>query len=132
MSAAESPKIPVSWGELIDKITILEIKAERLTSKTARANVVRELTQLAQILGDAGARHKELAALKQALRGVNEALWRIENDIRAKEAIESFDAEFVQLARAVYRQNDERGRIKAAINAALNSGISEEKQYTRY
>jgi hypothetical protein len=125
-----TPQIPVSWGELIDKITILDIKAERLSSETARANVRRELERLCAVA--ASVEHSKLAALTLALKRVNETLWRIEDDIRGKEAKKLFDAEFVELARAVYRNNDERGRLKAEINAALNSEIVEEKQYVRY
>lgn len=125
-----TPQIPVSWGELIDKITILEIKAERLSSESARANVRRELERLSAVA--ASAEHPKLIALKSALKRVNETLWRIEDDIRDKEAKQCFDAEFIELARAVYRNNDERGRLKAEINAALSSELVEEKQYVRY
>lgn len=127
-----NPSIPVSWGELFDKITILEIKSERLTSQTARANVRRELEQLSRAAAKAQAENPKLAEWKAALKQVNETLWQIEDDIRAKEASQSFDAQFVALARAVYHKNDERGRIKGEINAALNSDIAEQKQYTRY
>ena len=125
-----TPQVPVSWGELIDKIAILEIKAERLSSESARANVKRELEQLSAIAAKAA--HPKLAPLKAALKRVNETLWQIEDDIREKEAKKVFDAGFVELARAVYRNNDERGRLKAEINAALGSEFVEEKQYVRY
>ena len=126
------PSIPVSWGELIDKITILEIKSERLTSKAALENVRRELTQLFPIASEAESLEPKLSALRAQLKRVNETLWGIEDDIRAKEAAKAFDADFIALARAVYRNNDERGRLKREINALLKSDITEEKQYSRY
>ena len=126
-----NPSVLVSWGELFDKITILEIKSERLSAEAARTNVRRELEQLLPAAAEIEAKNPKLAFLKTALKRVNEKLWDIEDDIRAKEAAQSFDAEFVALARSVYHRNDERGRIKGEINAALNSDLTEEKQYTR-
>jgi hypothetical protein len=127
-----SPAIAVSWGELIDRITILEIKAELLESEVSRNNVRRELEQLASAALPAERQHPELAALKTSLRRVNETLWQIEDDIREKEAAKCFDQKFIDLARAVYRTNDERGHIKHQINALLKSDLGEEKQYSRY
>ena len=126
-----NPSVPVSWGELIDKITILEIKSERLISETALQNVRQELAALRQFAVEA-VRNPEVAALKAELKRINETLWEIEDDIRAKEAAKSFDDEFVRLARAVYHNNDERGRVKRKINVALKSDITEEKQYSAY
>ena len=126
-----TPSVPISWGELIDKLTILEIKSERLTSETARDNVRREREALAKIAA-AVEREPKLAPLRAGLKRVNETLWQIEDDIRAKEAAKSFDAGFVELARAVYHNNDERGRLKREINALLGSDIVEEKQYSAY
>ena len=127
-----TPSIPVSWGELIDKITILEIKSERLISKPALENVRRELLRLTGIAGEGENREPKLVPLRAELKRVNETLWQIEDDIRAKEAAKVFDQEFIALARAVYRNNDERGRLKREINALLKSDIVEEKQYSRY
>jgi chromosome segregation ATPase len=127
-----NPSIPVSWGELLDKVTILEIKSERLMSETALKNVRHELAQLAPIAAKAEPLHPKIASLKAELKRVNETLWQIEDDIRAKEAKKSFDADFIRLARAVYHNNDQRGRLKQEINALSKSGISEEKQYSRY
>ncbi|HLJ05366.1 MAG TPA: DUF6165 family protein [Acetobacteraceae bacterium] len=124
----EMPRVPVSWGELIDKITILEIKVERLRAPAAVANAQRELELLRNVLGAP----EGVASLKEALATVNRTLWDIEDGIRAKEAAGAFDAEFVALARAVYHNNDERSRIKRAINEKLQSVIIEEKQYVRY
>ncbi len=128
---ADPPLVPVSWGELLDKITILEIKRARLRSPEAVVNTERELAALAAVLAALDA-PDGLPGLKHALTQVNESLWDTENAIRAKEAAGDFGAEFVALARSVYRQNDERGRIKRAINVLLGSGLIEEKQYTQY
>ena len=125
---SRTPHVPVSWGELIDKITILEIKVERLHGPDAVANAQRELELLRDVLGAP----EGVDAMKQELAVVNRTLWDIEDGIRAKEAAGVFDAEFVALARGVYHNNDERSRIKRAINALLGSAITEEKQYVRY
>jgi hypothetical protein len=124
-----SPVIPVSWGELLDKIAILEIKAARLRAPDAVANAEREL---ALLRAAAGALPPETAPLRSALLAVNTRLWRIEDAIRAKEAAGDFGPEFIALARAVYRENDERGRIKQALNRLLQSALVEEKQYSAY
>ena len=126
-----NPKVSISWGELIDRVTILEIKAERLSNETARVSVARELAGLAGLVGSA-ALDPRVLALKNGLRKVNEKLWSIEDEIRRKEARQQFDAEFIRLARAIYQNNDERGRLKREINSLLQSDIGEEKQYTNY
>ena len=126
------PCVPVSWGELMDKHSILEIKIERLRDPAAVANVRRELAPLQAALNGLAPPPAELAGLRSALRAVNLRLWDIEDAIRAKEAERSFDAAFIELARSVYRTNDERSRIKREINLLLGSGIVEEKQYVRY
>lgn len=125
----DAPTIPVSWGELADKVSILEIKCARLRAPEARANASRELSELMAVLGPVV---DGIAAERAALTAVNTRLWEIEDAIREKEAAQDFGAEFVALARSVYRENDERGRIKAAINRALRSALVEEKQYSRY
>jgi hypothetical protein len=128
----KAPEVPVSWGELIDKITILEIKAARLKSSAALANVHKELGLLSAranvVLQPAG----QLAGVKARLSQVNAALWEIEDRIRAKEARQEFDAEFVELARSVYKRNDERAAIKRQINTMLSSDLIEEKSYHPY
>lgn len=125
-----APLVPVSWGELLDKITILEIKADRIEDAAARANVARELALLrevaAPVLPQPG-----LAALIEALRSINCALWEIEDAIRARDAAARFDAEFIRLARAVYLTNDERAALKRKINVLLRSVLVEEKSYGR-
>ena len=125
------PWAPISWGELIDKITILEIKSERLTTPAALQNVQHELRLLGNVISEL-APPPRLLELKADLRAVNQRLWEIENAIRGKEAQKLFDEEFIELARSVYIINDERGRIKRNINLLLNSRIVEEKQYLRY
>jgi Family of unknown function (DUF6165) len=126
------PVVTVSWGELLDKIAILEIKRLRLRDPDARENAEREWRALCRALDAVERGPPELAPLRAALSAVNARLWRIEDRIREKEAKGDFDAEFVVLARSVYRENDERGRIKRAINVALSSNLMEEKQYSVY
>ena len=136
MSVPESglqnvPMVALSWGEVIDKITILEIKQQRLSSPEAIDNVRRELAALNKVVAGAAV-PDGLAALKQALKTVNEKLWDIENKIRAKEAEAAFDRSFIELARSVYVNNDERAKLKREINKLLKSELVEEKQYTSY
>ncbi len=122
------PLILVSWGELLDKMTILEIKLNRLRAESALGHVRTEYDVLRQVtLPMSGV--TELAA---ALLAVNIRLWRIEDLIREKDASGDFGPEFLALARAVYRENDERSRIKQAINTKLRSALVEEKQYSAY
>lgn len=129
---AAAPTIQVSWGELIDKITILEIKQRHLKSKVGAANVRHELAALASIAEEILSQRPDIGSLKNQLSLVNEVLWDIEDKIRAKEAAKSFDQQFVELARSVYLNNDKRGELKRQINALLNSELVEEKQYTPY
>jgi hypothetical protein len=125
--------IPVSWGELLDKIAILQIKTQRLRAASALANATRELAALRQAaLRQVDAAVSGLAELEAGLMAVNTRLWRIEDMIREKEAAGDFGPGFVALARAVYHENDERGRIKQAINRKLRSELAEEKQYAVY
>ncbi|WP_245504658.1 DUF6165 family protein [Aquabacter spiritensis] len=118
---------PISAGELIDKITILEIKAERISDPAKRANVVHELDALAALREVHGL--GTVAALAEALKAVNAALWDIEDEIRVLEREQRFDARFVALARAVYVTNDRRAALKKDINRAVGSAIVEEKSY---
>jgi hypothetical protein len=124
--------VPISPGELLDKITILEIKQERMRDPVKLANVRLELQLLAQTWSHSGCAAASTGADERALRSVNEKLWDIEDRIRAKESTQSFDAEFIELARAVYLANDERAAIKRRINVALGSRIVEEKSYVAY
>ena len=125
------PAVEVSWGELVDKLTILEIKQRRLSAPAAVTNVKRELAALSKVVDDLQA-PAGFAALKQNLSAINESLWEIEDRIRAKEAAGSFDQEFIELARAVYISNDKRAAFKREINLLLKSDVIEEKQYTPY
>jgi hypothetical protein len=124
-----APLVPVSWGELLDRIAILQIKAGRLRTPGAVANVQRELALLRQAAEPVPA---AAAPLRAGLLAVNTRLWRIEDAIRAREAAGDFGPGFVALARAVYRENDERCRIKQALNRLLRSALVEEKQYSAY
>ena len=128
MATIAAPSVPVSWGELLDKITILEIKHDRITRADARANVLREY-RLLQSIGAAALNRGGVAVLVEALKRVNEALWEIEDAIREQEAARDFGPEFIRLARAVYQRNDERAAIKREINHALDSDLVEEKSY---
>ena len=130
-AGAKQPTIEVSWGELVDKITILEIKEQRLHSEQAVANVRKELALLRRTF-DGLQLSPSLEKLKRELKGINQSLWEIENRTRAKEAAKTFDAEFIQLTRSVYLNNDKRAAIKRQINELTNSELVEEKQYTRY
>ena len=124
--------VPVSFGELLDKIAILQIKSERMTDAAKLANVRNELTALETTWAAHPASRQDIDALRADLKAVNERLWVIEDDIRIKEKAQAFDAEFVRLARSVYFENDERARIKKAINLALGSAYVEEKSYQDY
>lgn len=132
MGAMVDPVVPVSWGELLDKIAIFEIKRERLRTPEAVANAERELAALAAALALLEPAPAGLAELRAALAAVNRRLWTIEDQIREKDAQGDFGPGFVALARSVYRENDERGRIKRAINTLLGSGLVEEKLYSAY
>ena len=122
-------QIPVSVGELVDKITILQIKANRFSGE-ARSNVQRELTLLEGVLARCGV---ELPTeLVDALSEINQQLWTIEDDIREQEANGCFDDRFIALARSVYRCNDQRAALKRQINAATGSHLIEEKGYASY
>jgi hypothetical protein len=124
--------VPVSPGELLDKITILRIKSSRMSDAQKLANVRIELKVLEETWGASPYAKSDIAADVNALLQVNERLWVIEDDIRDKERAQAFDSEFVRLARAVYFENDERAAIKRRINLKLGSTIVEEKSYAEY
>jgi len=124
--------VPVSPGELVDKITILRIKAARISDAQKLHNVRVELDALESTWRNCGAPIADVAGDETALQKVNEALWDIEDRIRDKERDRLFDAEFIELARAVYVTNDERAAIKKRINLALGSRLVEEKSYAQY
>ncbi len=124
-----SISIPISVGELIDKLTILEIKHERIRDPAKRSNVERELRTLTEIWHASACGEVSVEPERQRLKAVNAELWDIEDRIRGKEAREEFDEEFIRLARSIYRLNDRRAGIKRALNAALGSELIEEKSY---
>ena len=130
--AFATPLIPVSWGELIDKITILEIKQAYIKSPTALTNINKELDYLNNFLES----NKGVAELtkvsNQQLLDVNKRLWQVEDDIRDKELKQEFDSVFIELARRVYVLNDERAKLKKTINQALDSELVEEKSYKNF
>jgi hypothetical protein len=121
--------VAVSYGEAADKLTILAIKARKLSNAEPLANVRKEHALLEAALFGAIKRSDEFDALFAKLKAINEALWDIEDDIRAHEARGDFGESFVRLARAVYQNNDERAGVKRAINALLDSDLREEKSY---
>jgi hypothetical protein len=124
--------VPVSPGELLDKITILRIKSNRMSDAQKLANVRIELKVLEETWSASPYAESDIAADVNALLQVNERLWVIEDDIRDKERAQEFDTEFIRLARAVYVENDERAAIKRRINLKLGSTIVEEKSYAQY
>jgi len=124
--------IPVSPGELLDKLTILEIKLDRIDDEAKLANVRREHELLSRVWRESGLDDDEVARLRQRLREVNEALWVIEDAIRDEEREKRFGDRFVELARSVYQRNDERAAFKRKINDLLGSEIVEEKSYRDY
>ncbi len=124
--------IPVSPGELADKLTILEIKQEKVSDPERRAKAAHEYRLLHEIWRAGGVETIEVARLKDQLRAVNERLWGIEDEIRAHEARAEFDERFIELSRDVYRHNDWRFELKNRINEQLGSELAEVKQYTAY
>jgi hypothetical protein len=124
--------VPLSHGELLDKITILRIKAARIEEPAKLANVRRELELLERTWREALPPDTEISAEEHALERVNSELWDIEDRIREHEARGVFDAAFIALARAIYLRNDERAAIKKRINLKLSSTLTEEKSYRPY
>jgi hypothetical protein len=127
-----SIRVEVSVGEFIDKLTILEIKRERMRDPARVANVRRELEVLNAAWVASGFASHDIGAEQRELRAVNERLWEIEDQLRALEAEGRFDARFVELARLVYHTNDQRAAIKQRINLRLGSSLIEEKQHPAY
>jgi hypothetical protein len=125
-------KVPVSPGELLDKITILRIKSARMRDASKLTNVRTELEALERIWSASPYAAVDVATDVNALLAVNERLWTIEDDIRGKERAQTFDGDFVRLARAVYIENDERAAIKRRLNVKLGSSLIEEKSYAEY
>ena len=126
------PLIPVSWGELFDKITILQIKIENLQEKNALKNVKTEYDQLNKIYNSNFLEDEKAKLLMNSLAQINKKLWDTEDKIRHKERIKEFDEEFIELARNIYFTNDKRSKIKRDINKNFGSTIIEEKSYSKY
>ena len=123
---------PISVGELIDKITILRIKRERIRGAPAQANIERELDHLTEIRARASLDMADLAVLEEELFQVNGRLWDVEDELRALEQNGNFGERFIDLARSVYRLNDRRSLLKRQINTVTGSVIVEEKSYPAY
>lgn len=126
-------KVPISPGELIDKITILEIKMERMDDPQKLSNVKNELDLLEDVWQKSGYSGADMVTEKKAeLKSINEKLWVIEDVLRLKESKGEFDREFIELARSVYFTNDHRARVKKEINIGVGSDLIEEKSYQDY
>lgn len=126
------PQLPVSWGEVFDKLTILQIKAGKLQDAAQRANVIKEHLEIEAVIGDMACFPAQLPVLVQALKEINALLWDVEDGKRHCERQQSFGQEFVELARKVYFGNDQRAAMKRQINALLGSTLVEEKSYKAY
>lgn len=124
--------VPISPGELLDKITILEIKSERIDDPEKVANVRHELGLLSKVWSESVAADRTISGLHEQLKKINEELWRIEDDIRDEERHKRFGDRFIELARAVYVTNDKRAQAKKEVNRHLGSEIVEEKSYKGY
>lgn len=125
-------QVPVSPGEVLDKITILEIKSERISDPDKVVNVRRELELLLKTWQQSVEQDETIHRIHAELKAINEALWEIEDDIRDKERAKEFDQHFIELARRVYVTNDQRANAKKALNSYLGSEIVEEKSYQDY
>lgn len=122
--------VPVSVGELVDKITILRIKSKQIMDQSKLANIAKELSALQAVCAEKGIDLSHPLVTK--LESVNQTLWVIEDDIRDKERQKEFDARFIELARAVYVTNDERFKVKSDVNTYFGSSFHEEKSYQKY
>lgn len=127
-----SIKIDVSVGEIMDKLTILEIKAEKIQDEAKLANVRKERDSLLPVISQPAYQTDEVKQLVAKLKSINLKLWDIEDDIRLKEADKAFDEGFIELARSVYFTNDERAAVKKQINLTTGSELVEEKSYEDY
>ncbi len=124
--------VPVSPGEVLDKITILEIKSERIPEEGKLLNVRRELALLREVWAEKVVDDKNIRRMHAQLKEINEALWEIEDAIRDEERLQRFEERFIELARNVYFTNDRRSRVKKELNTYLGSEIVEEKSYKDY
>ena len=124
--------VPISWGELVDKITILEIKMDRIHDEKKLENIAKELETLKMVFDQSCEDPEKIKQVKAGLRAVNEQLWDIEDDIRKCEKKKDFSQRFIDLARSVYMSNDRRAVLKREINTILKSELFEEKSYEDY
>lgn len=124
--------VPVSFGEVLDKITILEIKSERIDDPAKLQNIRRELDELNRVWNSTLPDAERVSAQRMALKAINEELWEIEDAIREQEAAGHFGERFIDLARSVYITNDKRAAVKREVNLALGSSLVEEKSYRDY
>lgn len=125
-------KVEISIGEFFDKVTILEIKKERITAADKLVNINNELDALNGLLESLAFTRDDVSSEVAELKLINESLWVIEDDIRDKESKKQFDEKFIELARAVYITNDKRSDVKRQINLKLGSSFVEEKSYEQY
>lgn len=125
-------KVELAYGELLDKITILQIKSERITDESKLSNVNKELNLLNNLWQSDQKSSVDISTEFTALKDINEKIWDIEDGIRDKERVKEFDQEFIELARSVYFSNDKRAEIKRDINLKLGSDLLEEKSYSDY
>lgn len=131
-SYSDVPTIPVSWGELVDKITILEIKASKINEDKALVRINDELASLTKAAQSPYQSSAMLLTLKNQLKEINLILWEVEDEIRMKESKQEFDSKFIELARKVYHTNDRRSAKKREIDVLLDSRIVEQKKYASY
>ncbi len=132
MRERNTVRVELAPAELLDKLSILEIKVDRISEVVKRKNVLAELDVLREARAHSISSTDEVDALYSKLKAVNSRLWSIEDDIRLCEKSSEFGPKFVELARSVYIQNDERAALKREINLLLNSAILEEKSYEDY
>ena len=125
-------KVELAYGELLDKITILQIKSERITDAAKVANVNKELNLLNELWASDSKSSADISSEFKALKEINEKIWDIEDGIREEERNKNYGSNFIEFARAVYFTNDERSRIKRKINIEFGSEIIEEKSYKKY
>ena len=125
-------KVELAYGELLDKITILQIKSERISDESKLSNVNKELNLLNDLWKSDKKSSVDISEEFTALKDINEKIWDIEDGIRDKERVKEFDQEFIELARSVYFSNDTRAEIKRDINLKLGSDLLEEKSYSNY
>ena len=128
----KTPLIPISWGELFDKITILQIKLDNIQDKNALKNIKIEYNELFKIYDNNFLEDTSAKRFFNDLKNINKKLWNIEDNIRDMERHKTFDKKFIELARSVYITNDERSRIKRNINETFGSQLIEEKSYSDY